>query len=100
MAADGEGLVQRARGYCGPDREVEMQHPIMRRLEGGATAAVETWEARAEADIAVFIMRYLAENPCPGPSPVRSDLARWSRALEADGQARLQELGAGRLRMA
>jgi hypothetical protein len=77
-----------------------MQHPIMRRLEGGATATVETWEARAEANIAVLITRYLAENPCPGPSPIARDLARWSRALAADGQARLQEAGEPRLRMA
>jgi hypothetical protein len=72
----------------------------MRRLEGGATAAVQTWEARAEADLAVLIQRYLAEHPCPGPSLIEADLARWSRALAADGQARLAELDQPRLRMA
>lgn len=77
-----------------------MQHPIMSALKGDATDTVETWEARAEIDVAIFIGRYLAERPCPGPSRLHDDLDRWGRNLQHDGQARLQELGATRLRLA
>jgi hypothetical protein len=77
-----------------------MQPPILTPHRGGATTTVETWEARAEGDIAVLIDRYLAEHPCPAPSPVHDDLVRWSHALAADGRARLRELGAARLRSA
>lgn len=56
------------------------------------------WDARAEQDIGVLIARYLSENPAPSESVVALDLRRWSSALRSDGQARLVELGSGRLR--
>lgn len=58
----------------------------------------ERWDAQAEYDMGVFMRRYLAENPPPDEAACAEDFRRWSEDLRCDGQARLQELGVGRLR--
>lgn len=78
--------------------EPDVQHPILTPHDGGAARSVATWEARAEVDFAVFIRRYLAERPCPGPSSYLEEFRRWADRLERHGLDRLQASGAQRLR--
>jgi hypothetical protein len=64
------------------------------------TVAVAEWEARAELSVGVLITRYLAENPCPGPSLVCADFGEWSELLQLDGRLRLEETGSRAFRIA
>jgi hypothetical protein len=59
---------------------------------------VSLWEARFELDLSVMLRRYLAENPCPGHTPVVDDADDWATNLERHGQERLFAV-AGRRRL-
>lgn len=97
MAADAGGLADEPGDAAAAAPGVGMQHPILMAHAGGALATVAAWEARSEHDIGVLIRLYLAERPCPGPSPIQDDLEDWAARLEADGEARLAAQGAARL---
>lgn len=85
----------------GEDHASMQNHPpLMHGIDGSNTGPVEIWDARAEADVAVLIRRYLADHPAPGPSRIQDGLLDWADQLEADGQARLEAQGHRRLRAA
>jgi hypothetical protein len=77
-----------------------VQHPILTGHDGGAQHAVTAWEGRAQVAMAVFIDRYLSENPCPGFSSHVACYERWSETLRASGEARLEATRERRLRSA
>lgn len=56
------------------------------------------WDARAETDIGVFILRYLCENRAPTGSRYAGDLASWGCRLRHHGLTSLRALGARSLR--
>lgn len=60
----------------------------------------ESWDARAEIAVGLFIRRYLADDAAPAGSRVAPDLEVWAEGLLHDGQARLAAAGARPLRVA
>lgn len=59
----------------------------------GTPAAVEEWEARAEHDIGVLILLYLADHPRPVRSVGADCWEEWARGLVERGQSRLEASG-------
>jgi hypothetical protein len=102
MAAGIEGLVQPPGDNAAeaPEVSLSMQHPILTPIDGGSVTSAEPWEATFEADLAVMLRRYLAENPPPAPSQLARDAENWASNLEHLGRARLAAAGARRLRSA
>jgi hypothetical protein len=74
------------------------KHMFRADEQQGEASEAERWDAQAEWDVGVFMRRYLKENPPPDGAVCAEDFHRWSEDLRCDGQARLQELGAVRLR--
>jgi hypothetical protein len=62
------------------------------------SADATTWDARAEVDIGLIILRYISESPPPEGSVVVDSLTDWGERLLADGRRRLEDLGASPLR--
>lgn len=53
----------------------------------------ERWEARAEHDIALLILKHLADHPRPAVSLCADAWEEWSEAMLTRGRARLEKLG-------
>ena len=73
--------------------------PTLKEDPAGPSERAEVWEERAEVAVATFIRRHLAEDPPPYVCAVARDLVCYAEALARDGQARLEEEGARRLRV-
>lgn len=76
------------------------QGPILRGHDGGGEAEALVWEARAQADMAVLIERYLTENPPPPRATHHHLYQAWASDLRLAGEVGLEALGAPRLRIA
>ncbi len=60
-------------------------------LVTGREAAV--WDARAEVEVGVLILRYLQERPAPPDAGFRRDFEEWGQRLARSGRERLADLG-------
>jgi hypothetical protein len=58
------------------------------------------WDARAMADVAVLIRRYVAETPPPAGAQYAGDFLDWAERLETAGRIALRVLHTRRLRTA
>lgn len=56
------------------------------------------WDAQAELDVGLFILRYLHWNPPPEGAEFDRDLRAWAEEVRLDGLSRLGALGKKHLR--
>lgn len=80
--------------------EEPVQHPMPNLHAAHEDAAVETWEALFERDMAIILRRYLVENPPPKSSRLAADALLWAENLELLGRVRQVAGGVRRLRVA
>ncbi len=50
------------------------------------SSRVVEWEGRAQIAVGMFIERYLADHPCPGPSSHYDAWREWASNLRAHGE--------------
>jgi hypothetical protein len=58
----------------------------------------EVWDARAELDVGLMMLRYLADHPAPAGTKLAADLETWGSSLARDGDERLRAAGQRRVR--
>ena len=77
---------------------MDNQPPLLNSLSGGRSQDAARWDAQTEYDVGVLIASYLVQHPPPPGVHFEEPFARWSAALQRQGQAQLAELGERRLR--
>jgi hypothetical protein len=65
-------------------------------LEENTAGAI--WDGRAEFDIGVLILRYLADSPPPEGARFAGDFEKWGTNLVRSGRGRMEQHGASPLR--
>jgi hypothetical protein len=81
----------------GSGEEGMLRGPMMEASEGRGDAPVDPWEAHAEYDVGVLILRYLEQHPPPRQTELVRDLLAGAQDLESAGLRHLRELGERRL---
>jgi hypothetical protein len=83
----------------GSEDEEMQRGPMMEASEGRVAVRIGVWDAQAEYDLGVLMLRYLHDHPPPLDSEFAAHFQDWGDRLSSRGQERLKELQARPLRV-